>query len=370
MKRTTKKQFDGSIRQGALSFLVVSVILVSAMASFYYTPLKPSNLNTTASAIDPSISFYTANSTVNATTNGWIVANFSYDGFTFQNDKIRSSTLSGVPTGTVFNLTGLANSGFVFKNWTGYVNSSKRSINLVLDSNAVEVAYFAPAMRYATSFTESGLPSGTTWYVNITGGQSYSSTTSTITADLTNGSYSYTVASSNKIYYNVTDGGTFTVDGSAQTINTVFILYNSTVTFTETGLPSGTTWYVNITGGQSYSSTTSTITADLTNGSYTYSIATTDKIYAPSTVNDPPGDSYVLSVVAMEYVYEPLVRDTVYEDPDIGPELNDVELTYHVVPDGRPVSVNVVEYVTVENVTDFCRLAPLTVNDPVYADGA
>ncbi|MHB1807557.1 MAG: InlB B-repeat-containing protein [Thermoplasmataceae archaeon] len=118
---------------------------------------------------DPSVTLYTANSTVNYTTNGWIILNTSYSGITFTNDKIRSANFSGVPSGTVFNLTGSANPGYSFEKWKGSANSTKRSIDVTVDTNTIEVATFVPIQKFGVTFTESGLPSGTTWYVNITG---------------------------------------------------------------------------------------------------------------------------------------------------------------------------------------------------------
>jgi hypothetical protein len=43
-----------------------------------------------------------------------------------------------------------------------------------------------------------------------------------------------------------------------------------------------------------------------------------------------------------------------------------LKLTYHIVPEGNPDSVNVTVYVTSEKVIDCETGAPLTVNDPVY----
>ena len=41
------------------------------------------------------------------------------------------------------------------------------------------------------------------------------------------------------------------------------------------------------------------------------------------------------------------MREKEYDDPVIAPESTPlVKLTYHVVPDGRPDSVNVTEYIT------------------------
>ena len=152
----------------------------------------------------------------------------------------------------------------------------------------------ASTSTYSVSFTESNLPSGTTWYVNLTSGQSFSSSTNTLTFTAPNGTYSYTIATADKTYSSPPSSGSVIVNGSPQSVSVTFSLVKYTVTFTESGLPSGTTWYVNLSNGQTFSSTASTISFTETNGTYTYTVATTNKIYKPSsssgsvTVNGSP----------------------------------------------------------------------------------
>lgn len=52
------------------------------------------------------------------------------------------------------------------------------------------------------------------------------------------------------------------------------------VTFTESGLPSGTQWLVHLTGGASFSSATDTVALSEPDGAYPYTVATTNKEYA------------------------------------------------------------------------------------------
>jgi hypothetical protein len=132
----------------------------------------------------------------------------------------------------------------------------------------------ASTSTYAVSFTESGLPSGTTWYVNLSGGQSFSSSTSTITFTAPNGTYSYTIATTDKIYAPSPYSSSFTVNGASVPVSIAFSKVQYTVKFTESGLPSGTAWYVNLSNGQSFKSTTNTITFSEPNGTYSYTIGT------------------------------------------------------------------------------------------------
>ena len=138
------------------------------------------------------------------------------------------------------------------------------------------------SVKYTVTVTETGLPTGTTWYVNITNGASYSSKTTTISFRAINGTYDYTVASMNKDYAPVTSSSTFTVNGKPVSVSVTFKAVTYTVTVTETGLPTGTTWYVNITSHDSGAITGTSYSFSLTNGTYSYTIATADKTYSPS----------------------------------------------------------------------------------------
>jgi hypothetical protein len=132
-------------------------------------------------------------------------------------------------------------------------------------------------------FSEYGIGAGTTWFVNLTNGQSFSSQTSTISFFEPNGSYTYSIASSNQKY--IALGGSFLVDGSPVSVNVIFLAVGYSVTFNETGLqPAGTEWYVNLSSGKSYSSSTSQITFYIQNGTYSYTIGTDNKDYS-----SPPG---------------------------------------------------------------------------------
>ncbi|MCL4325535.1 MAG: protease pro-enzyme activation domain-containing protein [Candidatus Thermoplasmatota archaeon] len=167
-----------------------------------------------------------------------------------------------------------------------WVKQSNGAWNITTSAGSTEqgVLSYISQTDYKVTFTESGLPAGTIWYVNITGGKSYSSTTGTITFSEPNGTYTYTVASEDKAYSPNPATGSFTVNGVNTSKSITFSLLSSayTATFTDSRLPSGTKWYVNITGGASYSSATTTITFTELNGTYTYTVATGDKAYSPN----------------------------------------------------------------------------------------
>ncbi len=126
------------------------------------------------------------------------------------------------------------------------------------------------------TYTEVGLPSGTNWWVNLSG-NNRSSTGSSITFSVVNGTYSYTIGSVTG--YTVTpSSGSETVNGTNVSVSVTFKSKPTvtpskyTVTFTESGLASGTSWSVTLSG-KTQSSTTGTITFTEVNGTYSYTVA-------------------------------------------------------------------------------------------------
>ena len=129
-------------------------------------------------------------------------------------------------------------------------------------------------VTYTATLTESGLPSGTMWSVTI-GSQTLSSVTNKIGFQLGNGTYSYTVGVTPG--YRTTPTGSFTVSGASVGVGKKFSVTTYTVKFTESGLPSGTSWSATLTPSSgpatTKTSTTGTITFAEPNGTYAYSIA-------------------------------------------------------------------------------------------------
>lgn len=161
----------------------------------------------------------------------------------------------------------------------GYV-SSLHSGQVTINGAPVSLQITFTAIGYAVSFSETGLPGGNTWYVNLTDNQTFSSTAKTISFSEPNGFYSYTIETGNKTYSPFPNSGSFEINGSSYSKNVTFSLVTYTVTFTERGLPSGTKWFLNITGENSLSTTGTFITESLPNGSYSYTVATANKTYA------------------------------------------------------------------------------------------
>lgn len=120
------------------------------------------------------------------------------------------------------------------------------------------------------TFTESGLPSGTNWSVKI-GALTLSSKTSTIVFPEPSGTYHYAIGP-------VPNHTAKQLSGTVK-VTTLNVGVNVTfehaylLTFSETGLPSGTTWNVTIRT-LTMSSTTNSITCWAPNGTYAYVVGT------------------------------------------------------------------------------------------------
>ncbi|MGP6240208.1 hypothetical protein ACNF40_07345 [Cuniculiplasma sp. SKW4] len=140
-------------------------------------------------------------------------------------------------------------------------------------SSVINSVTFSLAI-YPVSFTETGLQSLTPWYVNLSNGMHIGPFVGFVNLNLPNGTYTYTVASSNKSYRPLTSSGSFRVEGAPVRVNMVFIrvLYN--LTFTESGLPIGTIWYVNLSNGMGSGAIRGdSYSIALTNGTYFYNVS-------------------------------------------------------------------------------------------------
>jgi len=129
-----------------------------------------------------------------------------------------------------------------------------------------------PPTLYPLDFDETGIPGGIGWSVTV-GGTSHTSTTAQISVEVENGTYSWSVGPAPSGYRFVgTPSGSVQVDGSSRVIHLEFVAVY-TVTFQESGLPSGTNWSVTFDGTTETSEST-TISFVAENGSYAYLVKT------------------------------------------------------------------------------------------------
>ena len=206
-------------------------------------------------------------------------------------------TESGLPSGTSWSVTlnGTTESSttstivfseingtysYTINSVSGYTVSSSSGSVTVNGKNAAQSVTFTsvkiPVSKYNITFTETGLPSGTAWYVNLTNGMSSGAITGTSYSFLlSNNSYTYTVSTSNHIYKLSAYSGSVIVDGKSVSESVTFKAVTCKVTFTETGLPSGSTWIL-VFNGHSYTLVNTSYSFQETNGTYSYSATSTD----------------------------------------------------------------------------------------------
>lgn len=187
---------------------------------------------------------------------------------------------------SIINIKAIPNSNFEFLSWSGIGNGSYSGINnpatITMNGPITETANYIEI--YNINIIETGLPTETIWYVNLSNGQSFNSKNNTIFFKEPNGTYSYIVATNNKEYAPLQSYGSFTINGANVNIVVPFYLVTYKITFTENGLPSGTLWSVKL-NGIIHNSTTNMIIFNEPNGSYSYTIIT--------PINGPTGIRYI-----------------------------------------------------------------------------
>jgi hypothetical protein len=151
--------------------------------------------------------------------------------------------------------------------------SPSYSGKLTVDDAPLDLAIAWTPQTYPVTFTESGLPDGTTWSVTLNGTLASSSDPSLV-LDGVNGSLPYSLSNLPGWRAKAYDG-TVTVSGGPASVSVVWTPVTYRVTFTQSDLPDGTTWAVTL-GGQTIASTNATITFDVANGSYPYTVTAPD----------------------------------------------------------------------------------------------
>lgn len=162
---------------------------------------------------------------------------------------------------------------------------SNGSIVLNGSSSTVNVT-FEPLALYPLRFVERGLANGTYWEVRITdasvGTYNGQSVSTTLTLEAPAGVYEFTVSSSPPYgtFYSVTPAqGSVILSAPGASVNVTFVRENAyTVSFVESGLPSGTDWFAGVNwanGGEGEDTVAPTISFPLSNGTYLYVVPNT-----------------------------------------------------------------------------------------------
>lgn len=145
-----------------------------------------------------------------------------------------------------------------------------------------------PGFTYVVTVTESGYSSSSAWTADVyaLGGRigeladlDQDSYGTEMQFDVTNGTYLYEISSDNSNYtVESPSGGDFTINGAGASLTVEFLHHSAyAVTFTESGLPTGTNWQVAAENESSEVTTDSAVTTGtsvtmyLINGTYSYS---------------------------------------------------------------------------------------------------
>jgi hypothetical protein len=136
---------------------------------------------------------------------------------------------------------------------------------------------------FNVTVNETGLPTGTDWWFNVSGVAPESTNGSALNLSLANGSYSFHARAANRSW--TTPNGTFAVNGSPVWIELNFSAGKTLVTFDEYGLPAGTFWDLNISGVSEPGTRNQTVVESLDDGLYGFEATT-----ANSTWSSPRGN--------------------------------------------------------------------------------
>jgi hypothetical protein len=198
-----------------------------------------------------------------------------------------NSSLSSI-TDTISLTAALGNTIYYWVSSPGYSASpSKGILSLSQTSTSVSVTFGTTTNSYAVTFVPNPIPAGTTWGITMNGLTQYGSNDAGQNPDITftvpDGSYAFSVYSG--VDTASPSSGTVMISGSAKTV-TISITAPSptyyTVTFSESSLPAGTSWSVDLNG---YTQTTSSTSVSFseTNGLYAFSVSSIGYSAAPAS---------------------------------------------------------------------------------------
>jgi YVTN family beta-propeller protein len=156
------------------------------------------------------------------------------------------------------------------------------SVQIAGSSKTVPISFTANSTTtYTLTFVAAGLAPGSMWAVTV-GTQTVNSTTARILFTEPNGSFTFSIAHVPGYTQNRT-GGVVVVDGASaqELVGFTAVLFPYAVTFTESGLPTGTNWSVTLAGATKFGNG-STIVFMEGNNTYTFSIGAVSG-FSPST---------------------------------------------------------------------------------------
>ncbi|MCI4365841.1 MAG: hypothetical protein L3K10_07290 [Thermoplasmata archaeon] len=138
-----------------------------------------------------------------------------------------------------------------------------------LDGASVAVDVTFSQVTYPVTWNETGLPNGTNWSATIAN-RTATGNLSDLVLSEPNGSYSYTLGDVPG-FVSSPKTGNVTVRAGPVEVAVAFVPFDFRVTFTESGLTSGTNWSVTL-GGSTRHTTGASLAFSKANGSYGYSV--------------------------------------------------------------------------------------------------
>ena len=152
--------------------------------------------------------------------------------------------------------------------------------NVIVNGSSVSINVSFVQVKYSLTFNETGLPPGSMWYAQVNG-EVINSSAPYISFSEPNGTYSFRTGAIPG-YASSRPSGTITINGSSANVSITFTQIKYTVTFNESGLPSGVAWYVNISNViNSGPITSSSYSLQLPNESYSFVSSTSDHLFTP-----------------------------------------------------------------------------------------
>jgi YVTN family beta-propeller protein len=157
--------------------------------------------------------------------------------------------------------------------WDGVYDPNNRETYVSEYSSGNVSAIGSVPTSYYVTFREHGLPNGTAWGAAL-GPTEYPTNATAVAMYAVNGSYNYSVPFVPG--FAQIPPGTVSVKANDPVVNLTFIR-TYVVNFTESGLPSGTLWTVNVSGstvggGLTLGDSTPSILFEVINGTYTYQV--------------------------------------------------------------------------------------------------
>jgi Pro-kumamolisin, activation domain len=202
----------------------------------------------------------------------WANASLSLASGTAQHGTWSGSIPASVGAGTLEYCVYAVDQG-AGNSWTPYNQSAWAATHGANVNFGCTVPWTIPVHQtYSGTFTESGLAAGTPWTVSV-GGSSQTTTATTVTFLLENGTHTYSVGVAPGYNPPSPASGTIVTAGASTSVSVSFGRLYFTLEFTESGLPTGTTWQLSVNGGAAVSSNGNTISFQEPNGTYAYDIS-------------------------------------------------------------------------------------------------